>query len=170
MHSHKVLVAKKNKKPSKAFGIIFVVHQTLPAPKVGGHPKGLQLANHRMEKCRHNRSLSELPFVMTMRSISVQQCHALSDQHRRRGLRIKTSLEGKRKLPCSLGEHQTGRPIQAQPMCRHGSSFAKAGTSLAHHDMQHRLCVRKSLCIWPVRPSKILSFFPQAGHLIHQRL
>jgi len=36
--------------------------------------------------------------------------------------------------------------------------------------MQHRLCARKSLGIGPLRPSKILCFFPQAGHLIRQRL
>ena len=52
------------------------------------------------------------------RSISVQQCEALFDQHRRRGFGIKMSLEVKRKLLCSLGERQTARSIQAQAVCR----------------------------------------------------
>ena len=74
-----------------------------------------------------------------------------------------------RKRLCSLGERRAFRPIQAQPVCRHGSP-SKAGTSLVPHDMQHRLCVRKSLGMDPIRPTKIANIYPQAGHLTCERL
>ena len=94
--------------------------------RVGGHPKGLQLAinNQNIHDTKHHidktstKSITQTSELLL--SISVQQCDALFDQHRRRGLGITTSLEVNRKLPCTLGERQTGRPIQAQPVCRHG--------------------------------------------------
>ena len=126
------------------------------------------IRQRRHEACPASYAASPPPFPSAVNQRPTMRCPLRSAQKARPWDPQESDVM--RKRPCSLGERQAFRPIQAQPVCRHGSPSAKAGSSLAPHDMQHRLCARKSLGIGPLRPSKILSFSLQAGHLICQRL